>query len=180
MKVIETLTNIADKLRNTTSIAYPLSLTDMASVAQSLVSVNLSPSVTNNWEKVTDKWNVSIAVIPVENGQQYSASLEIRNVTSGNAALMWAPMNEHYKYLDKNGNITSNLGSTLQILNGDAWSKDDKVHKGTFFANNCSFVELRVAGNQSISVEYRKLMINKGPIALPYTSAQISKSGGGN
>lgn len=175
MPLNDVLTNLGNSLRNASGITNKLSLTEMGEVVTSLSSTNLIPNPDDNWHHMDKMWNIPLARINATAGQKYHASLKVKNVSGGRAALMYAMLDENDQPIDsQTGKITS-FGSALTPLMGDHWSSESLLHSGTIEITNqkCKKIELRIAGNSAISVDYRKAMLSKGIAPIPYTSKHI-------
>lgn len=174
------LTGLADTVRGVSGVSGKLGIDSVKSIIQGLNKANLVQKADDQWHHMNG-YNIAIATLPVDYGATYSASLEVKNVLNGGAGIMYVFEDKDNNFLDPStGQVTTQLGNALRLLTSDSWSKDNVVHTGSFTVNNkaTKYVQIRAAGNANISVDYRKLMVNVGPLALPYTSKYLL--GGGN
>lgn len=175
MTMSKTLTELADSFRSVSGLTDKFKVADISEGIRGLAKVNLVQNPDDQWHTM-NAWNTALTTIPVDTGKTYSASIEVKNVSGGRAVLMAIMQDEKSNFLDPNtGEITSQVGSSLKVLDGDVWSDKDFLHSGTFTITkpNCRYLQIRIAGNAFISVDYRKLMINAGAIPFPYTSQHI-------
>lgn len=173
------MTELADTVRDVSGMTGKLGIDSVKSIIQGLNKANLVQNPDDQWHTM-NAWNTALTTIPVDTGKTYSASIEVKNVSGGRAVLMAIMQDEKSNFLDPNtGEIISQIGGSLKVLDGDVWSDKDFLHSGTFTITkpNCRYLQIRIAGNAFISVDYRKLMINAGAIPLPYTSQYIMWGG---
>ena len=175
MPLSNILTTLGDNLRNASGITSKLSVAEMGEVVKSLSSANLIPNSDEDWHRLDKMWNVSLVRINTTVGQKYHASVEVKNVSGGVAALMYSMYDENNQPIDsRTGEITT-VGNALTVITGDNWSSESLLHSGTIEITNakCKTLELRIAGNNAISADYRRAMLSNGTAQIPYTSKHI-------
>lgn len=175
MPLSDVFTNLGNNLRNVSGITNKLSITEMSKVVEGLSSVNLIPNPDENWHHIEKEWNVPIARINTTVGQKYHASVEVKNVSGGLAALMYAMYDENNQPIDIRTGKATNLVNAIALPTGDLGSTESLLHSGTIEVTDakCKTLELRIGGNAAISVDYRKAMLSNGTAPIPYTSKHI-------